>query len=147
MTATAQEQLKALLREDLARRLRAEGLTGTERKFAVPSRGFFAQLGIQSSVSSTSEYVKFTVNAQVIRKADWEAARQDRAWLPAKPSPNVGYPVAGSWQERVGLLMGPNDRWWGMDASGANRGEIASEVLHAVINFALPAIRERIGKA
>lgn len=141
---TAQEQLKALLREDLAPQLRAEELTGTERKFAVPSRWYFAQLGIQSSVSSTSEYVKFTVNAQVIRKADWEAARQGRAWLPARPSPNVGYPVPGSWDERVGLLMGTNDRWWGLDASGADRGAIASEVIHAVIDFALPAMRERI---
>ncbi|SFR82945.1 protein of unknown function [Agromyces sp. CF514] len=142
--ATAQEQLKALLREDLAPRLRAAGLTGIERTFAVPSREFFAQLGIQSSVSSTSEYVKFTMNAQVIRKADWEATRQDRVGLPARPSPNVGYPLERSWWERVGLLMGTTDRWWTLDAGGANRSEIASDVIHAAIDFALPAIRERI---
>ncbi|ANJ27358.1 DUF4304 domain-containing protein [Agromyces aureus] len=142
--ATAQEQLKALLREELAPRLRAEGLTGTERSFTVPSREFFAQLGIQSSVSSTSEIVKFTVNAQVIRKASWEAARQDRARLPAKPSPNARYSVEGSWDERVGLLMGTTDRWWTLGANGANRGEIASDVIHAVIDFALPSIRERM---
>ncbi|MBA8816563.1 hypothetical protein FHX48_001636 [Microbacterium halimionae] len=56
---TAQDQLRALLRDDIALRLRAAGLIGTEGRFSIPSNDFYAQIGIQSSAASTeSDYLR-----------------------------------------------------------------------------------------
>lgn len=140
---TAQDQLRALLREDIAPRLRRAGLTGTERTFRVSSREFFAQIGIQSSTSSTAGRVKFTANIQVIGKAAWNAARSEMEWLPARPSPNVIYPVS-SWQERVGTLMSGSDRWWWLDANGQGRGKVVAELGDALVFRAVPAIHSQM---
>jgi hypothetical protein len=56
-------------------------------------RSSSAFLGVQSSTSSSSDLVKFTINLTVIRKSDWENARAVRSWLPAKPRANISYPV------------------------------------------------------
>ena len=141
---TAQDQLRALLREDIAPRLRQAGLTGTERTFKVSSHEFFAQIGIQSSTSSTAERVKFTANVQVISKAAWDAARVEMKWLPARPSPNVTYPVSGSWQERIGTLISGSDQWWWLDASGQRRGEVVAELGDALVFRAVPAIHSNM---
>ncbi|GAB3601123.1 hypothetical protein GCM10027408_32150 [Microbacterium tumbae] len=111
----------------------------------MPSPRFFAQVGVQSSTSSTREIVKFTVNLQVIAKAKWSAAREEHGWLPAKPSPNVMY-AAGihDWSSRIGTLIDGRDKWWTLDADGAGRDEVAREVVNAIVNHGLLAMRARM---
>ena len=68
---TAQEQLRSMLRDDVAPILRTAGFQGTERKFVFPDADWFAQVGVQTSTASTSSLSRFTINAQVIPKAFW----------------------------------------------------------------------------
>jgi hypothetical protein len=88
--------------------------------------------------------VKFTANLQVISKAAWDAARAEKKWLPARPSPNVMYPVSRSWQERIGTLMSESDRWWWLDANGEGRREAVAELGDALMFRAVPAIHSHM---
>lgn len=144
-TMTAQDHLKALLREEVAPRLREHGLRGTERIFTLASARFFAQMGFQSSTSSTRDLAKFTVNLQVIERAEWASARRQYAWLPPKPNPNSMYAApVGGWGERIGTLVNAHDTWWALDAQGTGRDQVANEVVHAISNYGLPAMRARM---
>ena len=138
---TAQDQLRALLREDIAPRLRAAGFTGTERRFSLLSDEYFAQIGIQSSVASTCDDVKFTATLQVISKSQWMNSERR---LPMRPSPNVGYGLELGWDARIGSLMGVGDRWWWLDARGSQRGAVARELGDALLSVGLTALRERM---
>ncbi len=124
--------------------MRAHGLRGTERVFTLPSPTHFALVGIQSSTSSTSELVMFTVNLMVVGKADWMATRTELDWLPVKPSANAGYPVASQWVERIGILVDGRDHWWSLDARGTMRDHVSREVVAAITNHGLPAMRTRM---
>jgi len=143
----AQDQLKQALREDLAPQLRELGFRGTERKFSLPSERYFAQIGIQSSDSSTRELVKFTVNLSVIDKAAWARARDERSYLPVKPSLNVSYLPwrdESEWHERIGRLLDGEDKWWLLDSEGAWREEVVLEVFNAIAYYGLPAMKTRM---
>jgi len=143
---TAQEQLRALLREDVAPALRALGLTGTERTFRLPSRTHFAQIGIQSSTSSLWDLVRFTANVSVIDRDSWDAAKRTEAWLPKQPSPNGRYSVRGlaQWKQRAPKLASGSDDWWEIGHHGHERERVAASVIDILTRYALPAIRERL---
>ena len=141
---TAQDQVRSLLREDVAPILRAAGFRGTERSFAIPSPDWFAQIGVQTSAVSTSMLSKLTLNAQVIPKAFWKEVRVERQY-PAKPSPNTHYGRGGEfWQVRVGELVDGNDRWWELDDRGTRRRQLAVELTDLIIDVVLPAMMSRM---
>lgn len=138
---TAQEQLRSMLREDVAPILRAAEFRGTERTFVFPDADWFAQVGIQTSTASTSSRSRLTINAQVIPKAFWNQVRAERHY-PAKPSPNVGYGRRGEfWEVRAGQLIDGQDRWWSLDASGRGHRELAVEIADLIVDVVLPAMQ------
>ena len=141
---TAQEQVRSLLREDVAPILRAAGFRGTERSFVIPSPDWFAQIGVQTSTASTSTLSKLTINVQVISKALWNEVRDERHY-PAKPSPNSSYGRIGEfWQVRAGELVDGNDRWWELDHRGTGRRLLAVELTDLIIDVVLPEMKSRM---
>ncbi|WP_270365538.1 DUF4304 domain-containing protein [Microbacterium algeriense] len=138
--ATAQDQVRSLLRDDIAPILRAAGFRGTERSFAIPDPDWFAQIGVQTSTASTSALAKLTINVQVIPKAAWNAGRAERQY-PARPSPNTHYGRVGEfWQVRAGELVDGSDRWWELDDRGTGRRQLAVELTDLIVDVVLPAM-------
>ncbi|WP_136056473.1 DUF4304 domain-containing protein [Microbacterium sp. K24] len=141
---TAQDQVRCLLREDIAPILRAAGFRGTERSFAIPDPDWFAQIGFQTSTASTSTLSKLTINVQVIPKAVWNAERVERQY-PAKPSPNTHYGRAGQfWQVRAGQLIDGDHHWWELDNRGTRRRQLAVELTDLIVDVVLPAMMSRM---
>jgi hypothetical protein len=143
-----------MLRDDVAPRLRALGFTGSGQNFALPSATHWALLGFQKSDFSDRGRVAFTINLTVVGREAWEQGSRD-AW-PAQPvrppGANWGLPPmleevfrGAYWHSRIGLVMpGSRDRWWNVLAD-ADNGDVAVAVVAEIEEFALPAMRERMG--
>lgn len=132
-----------MLKEHVSPALRAEGLKGSGGTYALPSDDFWALVGFQRSTSSDASAVKFTVNCKVVARSVWEEMQQRVSYLGPKPNPNVG---AGSfeWDKRLGLLMPERaDRWWWLRPED-DSGSVAAEVLHALREYGLPAMRAQM---
>ncbi|SFD59710.1 protein of unknown function [Actinopolyspora alba] len=140
----AQDVLAEMLRDDVAPALRELGLKGSGKRYRLPSREYLAEIGIQSSLSSSSEWLKFTVNVSVIHRAGYKELRESRTHLPERPSPNTMYSTSCQWQQRLGKLVDGQDRWWVLDAEGESRQEVAADLVAAVRDAGLPALRARI---
>lgn len=135
-----------MLREDIAPALRELGFKGSGKRFTLPSAVYFAAIGIQSSVASTGDRVKFTLNLSVVPKETWNLARAADGSLPATPSPNVAYERSASqWWERIGILAYGSDQWWELDCRlGNQRDRVAKGIIAAVHDFGLPALRAQM---
>lgn len=115
MPGLAQETYNAMLRERIAPALRALGLHGSGRSFALPSDTHFALLGLQTSKWSDSNSVRFTINVTVVGRAIWVLWHQAAPYYGERPSANTRYSPgpreldpdtrAGCWQQRIGDLM------------------------------------------
>lgn len=141
--ATAQDAYKVMLRDHLSPKLRANGFKGSAGAYELPSQSHWVVLGIQASVYSSKDEVKFTLNCQVVPRDVWEEARGERPYLGEKPKPNT---IAGGflWHSRIGMLMpAGQDQWWSLRASD-NAEVLAGEVAAAVRDYLLPAIRREI---
>ena len=80
----------------------------------------------------------------MVRKDEWDAAYEEMPFIGRRPSANTQAPVAAAWYERIGLLMPKrSDVWWELHAGG-HREHIAGEVVAAIRDHALPALRERM---
>lgn len=137
---TAQEVYKVMLKEHLSPGLRGLGFKGSAGAYELPSETHWMVLGVQASAYSSADGMTFTLNCQVVSHSTWDAMRAERGYLGAKPKPNT---VAGSfvWWSRIGeLLPEGEDKWWSL-RPGDDPAPIAREVLQAVRDFALPAMR------
>ncbi|MBE1530803.1 DUF4304 domain-containing protein [Actinomadura algeriensis] len=134
----------AMMKDEIAPALRGLGFVGSGVRYRLPDAGYWAQIGFQKSRSSTAETVKFTVNLSVIERDVWERARLVRGHLPERPSPNTGY-VGLGWTERIGGVMAPcsDEPWWTV-RRGRPTAQVAAEVVAAIGDHALPALRGRI---
>jgi len=143
--AKIQDIFKELLKNSVAPRLRECGLKGSGQNYSIKSDSHWALIGLQKSMFSDSTGLKFTINLYVVSKAEWEATRQDRSYLPAKPTANVHWPVG--WVKRIGYLMPQGqDYWWSVDSTTNLQG-LVSEVVEAICNKAVPAMQEQITNA
>ncbi len=112
--ATAQERFTAMLRDEVAPRLRAMGFKGSGQNFALPSESHWSLLGFQRSAFSDKDKVAFTINLTVVGRRNWEEGSR-RAWPtqpPRTPGANWGLPPmleqmfgGAYWHSRIGLLM------------------------------------------
>lgn len=139
---TAQEVYTSLMRAQIAPGLRALGFKGSGQTYELPHLETWALIGFQKSAYNTARHIEFTVNVTVADKLGWAQARRGQPHLPARPSPNTVYGPA-AWHSRIGrLLPADRDTWWTISAT-SDPEPVARDVITAVTEYALPAIRER----
>jgi len=133
------------MRDEIAPVLRQFGLRGSGQAFSIPSDAYWAQIGFQKSDSSNALIVKFTVNLKVVSREAWAETARTHRWLGAKPSPNTQASlVPGAWDVRIGLLLpSGRDEWWRIEPDTPT-APVAGEVLVAIHDFGLPAMRRRM---
>ena len=142
---TVQEIFKALLKEDIAPRLRGQGLKGSGQNFSVPSDSHWVLIGFQKSIFSDSRELKFTINLYVVNKQEWEDVRSERSYYPAKPTPTTRWGIG--WSRRIGSLLPERcDHWWSLNST-SNLEDISNEVIEFIVKYALPAIHEQLQSA
>jgi len=69
MPARAQDTFNAMLRDQIAPRLRALGFTGSGHQYVWPAAEHWASLGFQKSRRGTGTELEFTVNVSVVGRA------------------------------------------------------------------------------
>jgi hypothetical protein len=147
VVATAQETFKRMMKEEVAPSLRRLGLRGSGQTFALPSETHWALIGFQRSFLSSADELSFTINLTVVSKRAWEKAREgDSSIGGERPAPNGTHrpPV---WWYRIGsLLPGGGDHWWSL-TGGAATESLASEVVAAIRDHALPEMILQIAEA
>lgn len=138
----SQERFKQLIATIWGPALRELGFKGSGRAWTLTDSRDWVMLGFQTSTSSTSAETKFTMNLLVVGKDAWSEALAERPYIGAKPNPNVisVYRV----QERAGLLTHGTDHWWRLAGNGSNEREIAQEILSAIRNVIVPALKNEI---
>lgn len=143
---SAQDEFRGFLRDMVSPGVRRAGLKGPAGRYHIPSLCCCALVGFQRSEWSTASAVQFTVNLKVVSREVWKLARADKPWLPETPAPNARYPVA-EWSARIGSLMpGRQDHWWGL-RPGQPLGPLAAEVIGALTDYGLPALRRAFRQA
>lgn len=147
----AQEAFRAMLRDQVAPRLRSLGFKGSGQTFRLPSETHWALLGFQKSAWSDADRVSFYVNLTAVGRDDWAKGREAWPSLPDHPGANWGLPpmieaaFAGKyWHSRLGpLIPGGLDRAWVVSA-GEDTHEVARAVVAHIEEFAVPAMRDRM---
>jgi hypothetical protein len=143
---SAQDEFRVLLRDLVSPAMRSAGLKGSAGNYQLPSPAYFALVGFQRSTWSTASAVKFTVNLKAVSREAWKLARADKTWLPESPRANSGYPVA-EWWVRIGRVMpGGQDHWWWL-RPGQPLEVLAVDVIGALKDYGLPALRSAVGQA
>lgn len=143
---TARAWFDEMLRVRVAPGMRRLGLVGSRQSFRLPAEGYWAQIGVQKSVSSTAEHVQFTLNLSVISALDWEHCRSLLPHTGSRPSANVCSPRG--WYERIGAFMRTDgrpegDHWWVLHLNQPF-DQIADHVLEIVGAHGLPELRRHI---
>lgn len=140
--STIQETFKNFLRVMIAPRLRQAGLKGSGQNYSLQSESHWALIGFQKSAHSDSENLKFTINIFVVPKKEWELARSEYSYFPAKPTATVSWSLG--WHRRIGYLLPANcDYWWSLNAN-TNQNLLSKEIVNAICDKAVPLIREKI---
>lgn len=138
---TAQEAFRVMLRDESAPALRRLGFVGSGQIYRLPDERNWPLLGFQKSMFNTGERLSFTINLSVVSKELWEQRRSVRR-LPLRPAPSTFY-GPWMWHRRIGhLLPAGDDHWW--EVGTAPDPAIVSEVVEAVRDLALPAMRRQI---
>ena len=142
---SVQTKFKLLMKERIAPRLREDGLKGSGQNYYLPSESHWALIGFQKSMFSDSHELKFTINLYVVNKNEWEKARKERSYFPAKPTPTTKWGIG--WERRIGFLLPERcDHWWSMEAN-SNLEKISDQVINFIVKYALPAINEQLNHA
>jgi Domain of unknown function (DUF4304) len=143
---SAQDEFRGFLRDLVSPAMRSAGLRGSAGRYYLPSLSCFAFVGFQKSEWSTGSAVTFTMNLKVVSREVWKLPRVDQTWLPETPAPNTCYLVT-EWSPRIGSLMpGGQDHWWGL-RPGQQLEPLAVEVIRALTDYGLPALRRAVGQA
>jgi Domain of unknown function (DUF4304) len=143
---SAQDEFRGFLRDLVSPAMRSAGLRGSAGRYYLPSLSCFAFVGFQKSEWSTGSAVTFTMNLKVVSREVWKLARVDQSWLPETPAPNTRYPVA-EWSPRIGSLTpGGQDHWWWL-RPGQQLEPLAVEVIGALTDYGLPALRRAVRQA
>ncbi|MBO9703966.1 MAG: DUF4304 domain-containing protein [Arthrobacter sp.] len=108
---TAQQALKAALRDVLGPRARAQGFRGSAPTWRKSTpEGDWAVVNVQSSISSTAEHLKCIINVAVAPEP-W--LRWESALLGSATSRTVSE-ASGLYRDRISPAGGPPDHetWW-----------------------------------
>ncbi len=142
---TVQEKFKELLKNSVAPGLRENGLKGSGQAYSIKSDDYWALIGLQKSMYSDSQSLKFTINIYVVSKQQWEEGREKYSYFPKKPSANTKWQIG--WSERIGSLMPAKlDHWWEFN-SQTNESELAQQVVEAISKYAVPAMQSKMQNA
>jgi hypothetical protein len=145
----AADAYRRLLRDHVGPGLRGEGLRGSGSSWAQPSDTHWVMVGFQTDRWPAETAASFTSNLVVLSKAAWAAENVPAGRRPERPHPNESHyrgwgdgihPTIG-WAERIGFLMPvAQDHWWTV-APDTDLDGLATEVLVALRDHGLPAIR------
>ncbi|WP_075186754.1 DUF4304 domain-containing protein [Teredinibacter haidensis] len=143
--STVQDKFKELLKNTVAPALRENGLKGSGQEYSIKSDDYWALIGLQKSMYSDSRGLKFTINIYVISKLQWDEGREQYSYFPKKPYPNTKWQLG--WSERIGTLMPSKlDHWWEFN-NQTNKRELARQLVHAIMEYAVPAMQSRMRNA
>lgn len=147
----AQEWFRFMVDTNLAPALRALGFFGVGRRFRIESNRHWGEILVEEARSFTADAVRFTVHVGVISRDEWAQQLRVRPYYPVSrpaPPPPPPEPASTGWQASIGELVTVagfpiGELWWELEV-GKPFDSLAREVLSAVREFALPAMRERM---
>ena len=147
LVENAQAMFQSVLRDQVAPVLRAHGWKGSGREYKRASDLYRAFINFQKSVHNTKDEVEFTVNLGVLN--DDAIAERSAAWGEAIEQWGrdvIAIPTWGSWVTRIGFLLPTRrDKWWRL-VTGKSPEKIATEVVNALTDYALPAVEQQMNK-
>ena len=143
----AQEWFRFMVDTNLAPGLRALGFFGVGRRFRIESNRHWGEVVVEQARSFTARAVRFTVHVGVISRDEWNAQLRVRPYYPASKISRLQKTGLG-WQAPIGELVTVagqpiGELWWELEV-GRPFDSLAREVLTAVREFALPAMRDRM---
>lgn len=132
---------------NLAPGLRALGFFGVGRRFRIESNRHWGEVVVEQARSFAAQAVRFTVHVGVISRDEWAQQLRVRPYYPASKVSPIQATGAG-WQAPIGELVVVaghpiGELWWELEV-GRPFDSLAREVLMAVRQFALPAMRDRM---
>ena len=145
----AQEWFRFMVDSNLAPGLRALGFFGVGRRFRIESNRHWGEIVVEQARSFTARAVRFTVHVGVISRDEWNQQLRVRPYYPvsrAAPAPTTD--TGTGWEAPIGELVTVagfpiGELWWELEV-GRPFDSLAREVLSAVREFALPAMRNRM---
>lgn len=143
----AQEWFRFMVDTNLAPGLRALGFFGVGRRFRIESNRHWGEVLVEQARSYTARTVRFTVRVGVISRDEWAQQLRVRPYYPVGDTVPVQATGPG-WQVPIGELVRVagypiGELWWELEV-GRPFDSLAREVLSAVREFALPAMRDRM---
>jgi hypothetical protein len=142
--SSAQRAYRAMLSDQIEPALRELGLEGSGQEYQLPSDTYWALIGFQKSCKrSTRKKIVFTVNLLAASRKLWaEKHAEDPDWYPEPPDANVLR--VEFWNARLGMLLPKGeDRWWEVNPDRLT-SPIAQDVVAAIREYGLPAMREQM---
>ncbi|OLF09435.1 hypothetical protein BLA60_19920 [Actinophytocola xinjiangensis] len=142
----AQDWFRFMVDTNLAPGLRALGFFGVGRRFRIEGASHWGEVLVEQARSFTARAVRFTVHVGVISRDEWAEQLRVRPYYPAN---EVTRTHAG-WQAPIGELVtvaghSIGELWWELEV-GRPFDSLSNEVLTAVREFALPAIRTHMDR-
>jgi len=146
----AEEWFRFMVDSNLAPGLRALGFFGVGRRFRIESNRHWGEVVVEQTRSFTARAVRFTVHVGVISRDEWASQLRVRPYS-GKPVPiqtSNSETSNSGWQAPIGELVTVaghpiGELWWELEV-GRPFDSLAREVLSAVREFALPAMRDRM---
>lgn len=140
----AQDWFRFMVDTNLAPGLRALGFFGVGRRYRIESSRHWGEVLVEQARSFTARAVRFTVHVGVISRDEWAEQLRVRPYYPAGEVTRTHM----GWQAPIGELVTVagypiGELWWELEV-GRPFDSLSNEVLMAVREFALPAIRTRM---
>ena len=141
---SATEAYRAMLSEEIAPALHDLGLESSGEQYELPNDAYWALIGFQYSRKTiTRKKLRFTVNLLVASRKLWaEKHAADPDLYPERPDASALR--VEFWWSRLGeLLPDRTDRWWAITPDRLT-SPVAAEVVAAIREHGLPAMREQM---
>lgn len=140
----AQDWFRFMVDTNLAPGLRALGFFGVGRRFRIEGARHWGEVLVEQARSFTARAVRFTVHVGVISRDEWAEQLRVRPYYPAGEVTRTHM----GWQAPIGELVTVSghpigELWWELEV-GRPFDSLSNEVLTAVREFALPAIKTRM---
>ncbi len=140
----AQDWFRFMVDTNLAPGLRALGFFGVGRRFRIEGSRHWGEVLVEQARSFTARAVRFTVHVGVISRDEWAEQLRVRPYYPAGEVTRTHM----GWRAPIGELVTVagypiGELWWELEV-GRPFDSLSNEVLTAVREFALPAIRTRM---
>lgn len=119
------------LLKSLTPALTSHGFRRRSQRFHLCHDGNWSVVEFQKSTRSTGDKVIFTVNLGVALRRLLTFAGLDAT----RPAPIEEC----HWRERLGFLVGSQDKWWTIDP-GTAMNDIGQELQRDLLNFAVPEV-------